>query len=102
MELAVCKDRNLLSEIHQAEWQENTCPASFIQKTIFWDHNLPLSVVGVVKAIFNYDNMSRSELERSDGNLAVKIDGGRGEGVKGVKSSIFTLYQILILNGLVY
>ncbi len=36
-------------------------------------------MVGVVKAISNYDNMSRSELERSDGNSSVKIDRGGGK-----------------------
>ena len=49
LELAACKDLN-------------TCPVSFTPKTIFWDHNLPLSVVGVVKAISNYGNISRYEL----------------------------------------
>ena len=64
------------------KWQESICPASFVPKSIFWDHNLPLGVVGVVKVIYNYDNKPWFELERSDRNSAVKIDGG------GVKSSI--------------
>ncbi len=45
-----------------------------------------IEVAGVVKAISCYNNMSGSDLEMSNGNLAVKIGGGGG-----VKGSILTL-----------
>ena len=63
---------------HLNKLQENTWPASFTPNTIFLDHKLPLRVVGVVKAISSYNNMSHPDLKMLDGNSAVKIDGGRG------------------------
>ena len=53
-------------------------------------------MVGVVKEISNYDNMSRSGFEGSDGNSAVKIDGGGGKELYLNIVKIGNFHQILM------
>ncbi len=44
-------------------------------KTIFWDHNESLRVVGVVKTISHDNNMLGFDFETSNGNSTLKIEG---------------------------